>query len=489
MFLNRRANHSLISSLATGAIAGALSGVTIGLLLQVSGSVMFFPSQSPLATVLTSTLSGAALGAGFGLLIHRQRPGAGENLFWGMSYGIFWWVLGQLTLVPWVLYGSFTWDLATAQSSFPELIGFLVFGSLTGLFLALIRLRSHALSLPNAGTLMRGVLAGLPAAWILGSLLDSQGHLVPMGAMMPLLFGDRLALAAWIIILAIGAISGAIYAGFYPRPTDGTGVALTRGAAYGFFSWSLGALTVLPLLTGQGVGWSLEHVRTEFPTLPGFILFGSILSVLHQGLYRSGQLLLSEDIASPHFEGPGIHVIRALGRGAVAGLVGGGLFTLIMFQVGYLPTVANLIGSSSTRAGLLVHFLIAIAIGMTYGLFFRRQSFHLTSAVGWGLTYGFIWWILGSQTLMPVLLGGDPQWDVSAASAAFPALVGHFAYGLGLGLVFHILEARDRPWWRSRSESEAQRIRQRKEQILSSAPAIWVLIVMIALILPVLLGM
>ncbi|MGD2059043.1 MAG: hypothetical protein PVI04_09965, partial [Anaerolineales bacterium] len=77
--MNRRANHSLISSLATGAVAGALSGATIGLLLQVSETVMFFPSQSPLATILTLTLSGAALGVGFGLLIHRQRPGAGEN--------------------------------------------------------------------------------------------------------------------------------------------------------------------------------------------------------------------------------------------------------------------------------------------------------------------------------------------------------------------------------------------------------------------------
>jgi uncharacterized membrane protein YagU involved in acid resistance len=482
-------DRSLLRSVVTGAAAGVLAGGTIAILIQASETVMFFAAQSPLGTSFILILSGAGLGAGFGLLIHRQRPGAGENLFWGMSYGIFWWVLGQLTLIPWVLNGSFTWDLTTAQSSFPELIGFLVFGSLTGLFHALIRLRSHAISYPAAGTLVRGVLAGLASAWVLGSLLDAQGHLVPMGAMMPDLFGDRLALAAWIIILAIGAIAGAIYAGFYPRPVDGAGVAMTRGAAYGFFSWSLGALTLLPLLTGQGVGWSLGHVRTEFPTLPGFIIFGSILTLIYQWLYRSAQLLLSEDIATPHLEGPGFHVIRALGRGAVAGLVGGGLFTLIMFQVGYLPAVANLIGSSSTRAGLLVHFVIAIAIGMTYGLLFRRQSFHLTSAMGWGLTYGFMWWILGAQTLMPVMLGSHPQWDVSAVSVAFPALVGHFAYGLGLGLVFHVLEARDRPWWISRGDSEAQRIRQRKEQILSSAPAIWVLIVMIALILPVLLGM
>jgi hypothetical protein len=104
------------------------------------------------------------------------------------------------------------------------------------------------------------------------------------------------------------------------------------------------------------------------------------------------------------------------------------------------------------------------------------------------LSYGFLWWIFGPLTLMPVLLGSTPQWDVTGAAGAFPALVGHLGYGAALGVVFYLLEARDRPWWLSRSDSEAERIARRQEQILSSAPAIWVLIAMIALLLPVLLG-
>ena len=92
-------------------------------------------------------------------------------------------------------------------------------------------------------------------------------------------------------------------------------------------------------------------------------------------------------------------------------------------------------------------------------------------------------------TLMPIFLGSTPQWSASAAALAFPALIGHLGYGATLGLTFYVLEAHDRPWWLSRSQSEAERIAQQKEQILSSAPAIWVLIVMIALTLPVLLRM
>lgn len=146
------------------------------------------------------------------------------------------------------------------------------------------------------------------------------------------------------------------------------------------------------------------------------------------------QQIDTEDLGRPRYEGPGTAALRALGRGAAAGLIGGGILTLVLARI------------------------------------------------------GFLWWILGPLTLMPVFLGGTPQWTAAEAALAFPALIGHLGYGAGLGLTFYLLEARDRPWWLSRSESEAERIAMRKEQILTSAPAVWVLVVMMALTLPVLLG-
>jgi uncharacterized membrane protein YagU involved in acid resistance len=402
-----------------------------------------------------------------------------------MSYGALWWVLGQLTLIPLIRSGAFTWDLASAQESLPGLVGLLIYGSLTGLILELFAMRASTASLPAASTLGRGALAGLAAAWFLGKLLDTQGHLAPMGAMFP---GEAPRLAAWIIVLLIGILAGLIYAALYPDAPEGAGVAVIRGAAYGFFWWLVGAITVLPLLSGLGLGWSLDSVRVEFPAFPGFILFGSVLALLYLWFYKLVRILLSEDVGSPLSEGPGTSALRGLTRGAAAGSVGGAIFTFVMLRIGFLPNVASLVGSSSPGTGLLVHFVIAILIGMSYGLLFRRQSFDLTSALGWGLTYGFIWWILGALTLMPVILGSLPQWAAADAALAFPALVGHLGYGAGLGVTFYLLEARDRPWWLSRSESEAERITMRKNQILTSAPAIWVLVVLIALTLPILLG-
>ncbi len=310
-----------------------------------------------------------------------------------------------------------------------------------------------------------------------------------MGAMVAEPLTDQPRLTAWVITLIIGLLAGLLYAVLYPAPVDGAGVAIIRGAAYGFFWWVIGALTLMPLLGGHGLRWPLDMVREEFPTLPGFILFGSLIALFHQWLYRLDRILFAEDLGTARDEGPGTQALLALGRGALAGLVGGGVFTLVMIRIGFLPTVASLVGSSSPRTGLVVHLIIAILIGMSYGLLFRRQSFDLTSALGWGLTYGFIWWIVGALTLMPVLLGSTLQWTLSSVANAFPALVGHLGYGTGLGLSFYIMERRDRPWWLSRSEAEAERISQRKQQILGSSPAIWVLVVMIALTLPVLLGM
>ena len=486
--MTRNQVQPILHSLVRGSVAGLVAALLASALLDSVDGGAFGLVDSRLNAYVFMILGGAVMGSGFGLLVRRQRHGFGENLFWGMSYGVFWWVLGQLTILPLLLGGSFAWDLASAQSNLPGLIGLLVFGGLTGLFLALLNLGRAVASKPSLGGLVRGVLVGLAAGRVLGGLLDAQDHLVPMAAMMEAMPEQDQQLAAWIIILFIGGLAGLIYATLYPKPDEGAGVSAIRGVAYGFVWWSLGAITLLPLMSGQAIGWSLEQVQVEFPTLPGFMLFGALLTILYRWVEGFVATFLSSEVNEPQSEGIAVQFIRALGRGAAAGVVGGLVFTAVMVRIGFLPRVATLIGAGSAQAGLLAHFSIAVLIGMSYGLLFRRQSFDLASGLGWGMAYGFLWWILGALTLMPIFLGGRPQWSALAAANSFPALVGHLGYGASLGVVFYLLEARDLPWWLSRSQSEAKRIASRQELILSSAPALWVLVVMIALILPVLLG-
>ncbi len=127
-------------------------------------------------------------------------------------------------------------------------------------------------------------------------------------------------------------------------------------------------------------------------------------------------------------------------------------------------------------------------IGASYGLLFRRQSFDVGSALGWGVAYGLLWWLLGPLTLLPILLGAPPQWTLAAAAATFPSLVGHLAYGAALGVAFYRLEARYSPWWLTRNEIEAERAERRREQVFGSAPALWAVIAMFAVTVPLLLG-
>lgn len=159
-----------------------------------------------------------------------------------------------------------------------------------------------------------------------------------------------------------------------------------------------------------------------------------------------------------------------------------------MVQLGLLATIAGLVGAASSSAGLVVHLLIANVIGASYGVLFRRQSYDLGSAAGWGISYGFFWSMMGPLTLLPLLLGGSPQWNVDAATAAFPSLVGHLGYGVVLGITFYLLESRYSPWWLSRTNVEAERARLRRDQVMSSAPALWALMALVALFVPVLLG-
>ncbi|MEJ2148184.1 MAG: hypothetical protein P8Z40_01755 [Chloroflexota bacterium] len=468
---------------------GAIAGVIGSLAFQLAAAGMpGEPAFTP-GGLIAQTLIGAAGGAGFGLLMSRQRPGAGEMLLWGTTFGLLWWLFGALTLVPLIQEGTITWDVHAAQDHLPAMLGSLLYGIIVGLVLAVLWRRVEPDRAPLRGPLVRGAVAGLLGGWLLGTFLNAQNELMAMNAVMPEMMESHTPATAWLITLLIGLLAGGIFAWLYPHPFDGSGAALMRGSVYGFVWWVVGAQTLAPFLSGESPAWALGAVRDDFATLPAYLLFGAGMALIYQWLDRIVHLLFADDLGRHDQEGIGTQGLRALGRGMLAGLVGGLLFTLVMARVGFLPGVASLVGSTSLVTGLIVHLLIASVIGVSYSLLFRLQSYDLGSALGWGVSYGFFWWVLGSLTLMPVLLGEPPQWTVSAAADAFPALVGHLAYGAGLGAAIYLLEERGIPWWLSRSEVEAARIARRQEQILTSAPAIWVLVVVIALTLPAILGM
>lgn len=483
-------------TVASGSIAGWVGGLAFGAAMLELGVLPTVASlvrtDSALIGGVVHMLIAAVVGAALALLL-RGRWAPGDLLFWGVAYGASFWFIGPLTLQPIILGRLPAWDISAAQAALPSLVGHVVWGTTTGIALGGLQAITERAarrrdvggltpgedrSVGPIGVLARGVAAGLVATWAI--------NLVP-GSF------DRIAGAidepgtGGFAPLALALASAVAYAALHPRSTTTAGGAVVRGAGFGFVLWVIGGLTILPVLRGDGLQWSIADVRAAFAGLPGSILFASVMAVTYHGLGRLGQLLFSES-GAPRSPDGGSWGARSIIRGAAAGLVGGFLFTIVMVQLDALPGVARLVGSSSAAMGLLVHAAIAVMVGVSYGVLFRRQAFDSAAAVGWGVSYGFVWWVLGPLTLAPIILGGAPTWDVLAATAAYPSLIGHLAFGAGLGFTAQRLEAQYSPWWISRSTREAVLMAAQRSAAMTAGPALWTLLVLIAVLLPVVLS-
>lgn len=120
-----------------GMLAGLIGGVILGLVLRaqdtpggILGGVELPAAGAGWAVHL---LLSALLGFGFGAIFRYQPYSYATTVSSGLLYGLLWWMLGPLTLLPLLLGESPIWSLTDASSVFPSLIGSVLFGGMTGL--------------------------------------------------------------------------------------------------------------------------------------------------------------------------------------------------------------------------------------------------------------------------------------------------------------------------------------------------------------------
>ncbi len=150
------------SNVTAGVIAGLIAGVVFGIMMTVmhaptpEGGSM--PMMGMVAQVVGSNslavgwlyhlFNSAVIGGLFGWILGTRIGGYGSGTGWGGAYGVLWWVLGGLILMPMFLGMPAFAPLQMPMMrpvAFASLVGHMVFGVILGAaFFALRRRTSQA---------------------------------------------------------------------------------------------------------------------------------------------------------------------------------------------------------------------------------------------------------------------------------------------------------------------------------------------------------
>ena len=77
----------------------------------------------------------------YGLLFRNEAISIGLGVPWGFLFGVIWWYVGPLTLLPLILTGVYDWRASAAAALFPSLIGHLIYGGATAFIFLLLERR------------------------------------------------------------------------------------------------------------------------------------------------------------------------------------------------------------------------------------------------------------------------------------------------------------------------------------------------------------
>jgi uncharacterized membrane protein YagU involved in acid resistance len=457
----------------------ALLGGVIGL---SGGFVLMTATQT---SMLTGPAAGALYGVLFGLLFSKNATGPGAGLLWGLGYSLLLWLAAVTG--PLVIAASLAppGEFQTNRDSFPDLVGYvLCYGAPLGLalgFYGLRRLRIGMDPFSFGRAIIGGSLAGVAGGWAFGRWM-AQANFYPLIAS---LIGSNSRMAGESLHFLFAVIIGITFTALFQREVRGYGSSMVCGVAYGIFWWFLGPLTILPLWMRKPLDWSNDHASELFGSLVGHIVYGLIVGLLYAVIDRMWVRFFTEsDPIRREPEGPGLRFILLARWGAAAGIAGGLLYALVLIATGSWSQIAAVAGGSSATLGFVVHLFISVLVGASYGLLFQREAPNLASGIAWGLVYGLIGWFIGPLTLLTASRG---LWTQADARAQFPSLVGQLIYGAVAAAGFFFLERRHSEWLLLDPRIAAREERLRRP-VGTAAPALWLFVLGMGVLLPILLA-
>ncbi len=291
---------SVWRALVTGGGAGVIGGWAFG---QWMAQVNFFPliaglvnSNSPMVGKSLHFVFAIIIGATFGLLFQRDVRGLGSSMSWGLAYGIFWWFLGPLTILPLWRGVPLNWTYQHAGELFGSFVGHVIYGLLVGLIYAganrlwigffhdsdPLNREPHSLGGRTLRTLLWGAAAGVAGGLLFGIVLLATGALPHVAG----LAGASATAPGFVVHVVISALIGMSYGLLFSREASDAGAGVAWGLVYGLLLWFSGPLTLFPLLLGHSLIWTSAAAQDALPALIGHLVYGAAAALTYLALER-----------------------------------------------------------------------------------------------------------------------------------------------------------------------------------------------------------
>ncbi len=277
-------------AIVAGGIAGAISALIFSRWMFIG---QFYPLlagfgelSSRSKTVLFHFAVALVIGATFGLLFQRDIRSYGSSMGWGLGYGIFWWFLGQLTILPAMTGAPLDWSADRGSQLFGSLVGHIIYGLILGVvyasldrFWVRLFIQSDPLKREKEGpgfrllrSLQWGATAGLAGGLVSGPIMLATGVLGKVAGV------DTGISATWglFLNLLIGALVGMTYGLLFRNEAPNLGLGIAWGWLFGMIWWYLGPMTLLPLMLTGECDWRVETASMLLPSLLGHMIYGAV---------------------------------------------------------------------------------------------------------------------------------------------------------------------------------------------------------------------
>jgi uncharacterized membrane protein YagU involved in acid resistance len=297
-----------------GGLAGVFGGWAFG---KWMAQVNFYPlvaglvnSDSEMVGVTLHFIFAIIIGASFGVLFQRDVRGYGSSMGWGVGYGLLWWFLGPLTILPLWQGNPLDWSASRGTALFGSLVGHIVYGLIVGLIYGAadrmwvgfftssdpINREPHGPGRRVLQSLGYGAAASAVGGLLFTLVLLATGFLPQLAS----LVGGSSVTLGFIVNMTMSALIGMTYGLLfrYEAPDFGSGVAW--GMVYGLIWWFIGPMTLMPILLGGTFDWTTQTAGMLLPSLIGHLIYGAATAATFLALERrhADWLLLDPRIAA-----------------------------------------------------------------------------------------------------------------------------------------------------------------------------------------------